>query len=79
MFNQNFQDARFNFNQVEKLLAHLRSERSADAKPVLMVLHERRVRGGPAKAPNAIKLIRSWEANSACCTHACPLGKCCRF
>ncbi len=67
MFNQNFQDAKFNFNQVEKLMAHLRSERSEDAKPVLLVLHQRRVRGGPANAPFAVKMVKNWRANSACC------------
>ena len=66
MFNQNFEDAKFNFNQVEKLLSLLRSERAEGAKPVLLVLHQRRVRGGPANAPYAVKLVQSWRANSAC-------------
>ena len=66
MFNQNFQDAKFNFNQVERLLARLRSERSEDAKPVLLVLHQRRVRGGPAHAPHAQKLVQTWRSNRAC-------------
>ena len=65
MFNQNFQDAKFNFNQVERLLARLRSERSEDAKPVLLVLHQRRVRGGPAHAPHAQKLVQTWRSNRA--------------
>jgi proteinaceous RNase P len=65
MFNQNFEDAMFNFNQVEKMLAQLRSDRGPDAKPVLLVLHQRRVRGGPANANNAVRLIQSWRANSA--------------
>ena len=65
MFNQNFEDAKFNFNQVERLLAHLRAERGEDSKPVLLVLHQRRVRGGPAGAPHAVKLIKQWRDNSA--------------
>ena len=43
------------------LAAHAR----ALAKPVLLVLHQRRVRGGPANANNAVRLIQSWRANSA--------------
>jgi hypothetical protein len=66
MYNQNFEDAKFNFNQVEKLLAHLRSERAEAEKPLLLVLHQRRVRGGPANAPYASKLVKTWRENSAC-------------
>ena len=65
MFNQNFEDAHFNFHQVEKMLAQLRSDRGPDAKPVLLVLHQRRVRGGPANSHTAVRLIQSWRANSA--------------
>ena len=65
MFNQNFEDAHFNFHQVEKMLAQLRSDRGPDAKPVLLVLHQRRVRGGPANTHSAVRLIQSWRANSA--------------
>ena len=78
MFNQNFEDAHFNFHQVEKMLAQLRSDRGPDAKPVLLVLHQRRVRGGPANSHSAVRLIQSWKANSASlCTrlHRYGVGK----
>jgi hypothetical protein len=65
MYNQNFEDAKFNFNQVEKLLAHLRHERTEAEKPLLLVLHQRRVRGGPANAPYASRLVKNWRDNSA--------------
>ena len=66
MYNQHFEDAHFNFNQVEKLMALLRDERPADSKPALLVLHQRRVRGGPASAPRAVNIIKQWRENSAC-------------
>ena len=66
MYNQNFEDARFNFSQVERLMALLREERGPDAKPALLVLHQRRVKGGPANAPRAAGLIHKWRENSAC-------------
>ncbi len=66
MFKQNFENSEFNFNQVEKLLAMLRSERGEATTPLLLVLHQRRVRTGPAKKPYAVRLIQSWQAGSAC-------------
>ena len=65
MYNQNFEDARFNFAQVERLMALLREERGPEAKPALLVLHQRRVKGGPANAPRAASIINQWRENSA--------------
>jgi len=70
MFNQNFEDARFNFHQLERLMAHLREERGAEAKPALLVLHQRRVKGGAANAPSAGNLIRQWRNNRAHPSHS---------
>lgn len=66
MFKQNFENSEFNFNQVERLLAMLRNERDDATTPLLLVLHQRRVRTGPAKKPYAVRLIQSWQAGSAC-------------
>jgi proteinaceous RNase P len=71
MFNQNFEDARFNFPQVERLMALLREERGPDRKAALLFLHQRRVKGGPANAGRAAGLIKQWRESGACVCMSC--------
>lgn len=52
----------FSFGQVERLMQHLRESRPAGAKPPLLVLHQRRVRGGPANARAAAATIQRWRS-----------------
>ena len=65
MYKQSFEDGQFDFQQVERLMSHLREVRGPEAGPVLLVLHQRRVRLGPAKTATASHIIRQWEMSGA--------------
>lgn len=65
MYGQNGEGAAFSFAQVEALMAELRAEQPRPgAPPPLLVLHERRLRGGAANGRAAGGIIRTWRQNS---------------
>lgn len=60
------------FPQVRRLLDELRANRADDAKPALLVLHERRVMFGPAKSHQNKALIADWRSRGE--LHVTPAG-----
>ena len=63
MHQKSYEGAVFNFDQVERLMAHLRSERASGSKPLLLVLHNHRVNSGPAKQASAKGILHRWREN----------------
>lgn len=72
MHGQTFEGSQFNFGQLRRLLDELRASRADDAKPALLVLHERRVTFGPAKSSANRHLIADWKARGE--LHVTPAG-----
>ena len=58
--------------QVERLMAHLRSSRPDDAKPLLLVLHQHRVSRGPAASAGCKNIVARWRQNGE--LHTTPGG-----
>ncbi|KAL1532846.1 Proteinaceous RNase P 1, chloroplastic/mitochondrial [Salvia divinorum] len=61
----------FNFGQIKRVVHQLR-QMSPSKKLPLVVLHQARVRGGPAQQPNNKKLLESWKKAGA--LYATPQG-----
>ncbi|KAG6389164.1 hypothetical protein SASPL_150623 [Salvia splendens] len=61
----------FNFGQIKRVVHQLR-QMSPSKKLPLVVLHQARVRGGPALQPNNKKLLESWKNAGA--LYATPQG-----
>ncbi|XP_057801622.1 proteinaceous RNase P 1, chloroplastic/mitochondrial-like [Salvia miltiorrhiza] len=61
----------FNFGQIERVVNQLR-QISPSKKLPLVVLHQARVKGGPAQKPNNKKLLESWKKVGA--LYATPQG-----
>ncbi|XP_024526419.1 proteinaceous RNase P 1, chloroplastic/mitochondrial [Selaginella moellendorffii] len=67
LFNQNFSAGGFSFSQLNSVVTELSNQHG---KSPLVILHKRRVTGGPAASPQSQELLKQWTAANALYTAA---------